>query len=54
MCLSDLNGCELVALASVLSIVLSEELNADDTGILGDFFSSLGQNLSMIASTKNE
>lgn len=54
MCLSDLNGCELVALASVLAVTLSENLNANDTGILGDFFSALGQNLSVIAGTKSE
>lgn len=54
MCgLNNLSGCELVALASIVSIGISEGLSAEDTGLLGSFFSSIGDNLSTIAVTKS-
>lgn len=53
MCgLNNLSGCELVALASIVSIWISEGLSAEDTGLLGSFFSSIGDNLATIAATK--
>lgn len=48
--LNNLSGAELVLLSSILAIVISENLNNDDINTLGDFLSSLGQNLSTIAS----
>lgn len=48
--LNNLSGAELVFLSSILAIVISENLNNDDINTLGDFLSSLGQNLSTIAS----
>lgn len=50
MRLSNLSGCELVAIASIVAIELSEELSADEIDTLGNFFSALGSNLSTIAS----
>lgn len=50
MCLNNLSGTELVALASIISIYISNELSADEIDTLGNFFSALGANLSTISS----
>lgn len=50
---SKISGCELVALASVLAIIISENVSNDETDTLGNFFSALGSNLSTIASADN-
>ena len=47
--LNSLSGCELVALASIISVSLASNLSVEDTATLGSFFSALGQNLSTIA-----
>lgn len=52
MCLNNLSSCELVVLASIIAIYISNELSADETNILGNFFSALGSNLSTIGSIK--
>lgn len=49
--LNNLSGAELVLLSSILAIVISENLNNADINTLGDFLSSLGQNLTTIASS---
>ena len=49
--LSSLSGCELVALAALLSVVISQNLSCDEVDVLGNFFSALGSNLSTIASS---
>lgn len=51
MCLTDLSGPELVGLASAIAVILADGLSADEAGILGDFFSSIGSNLSLISDT---
>ena len=53
MCnLSDFSGCELVALASIVAIAISEDKTAEELGFLAAFFTSLGDNLATIALTK--
>lgn len=49
MCLSDFSNCELVALSSTIAIALSNEFSKDDLVILGDFFTSLGDNLAILS-----
>ena len=51
--LSSLSGCELVALADLLSVAISTNLNCDEVDVLGNFFSALGSNLSTIASAND-
>ena len=51
MSLTDLSGPELVGLASAIAVILANGLSADEAGILGDFFSSIGSNLSLISDT---
>lgn len=50
MCLSDFSSCELVALASTISIAISKEFSKEDLSILSDFFSAIGDNLGILAS----
>lgn len=52
--LNDLSGAELVLLSSVLAILISENLDNDDINTLGNFLSSLGQNLTTIASANED
>lgn len=52
MLLDNLSGSELVALAGILAIYFSDGLSANQTATLGDFFSSLGSNLTLISDTK--
>ena len=51
--LQGLSGCELVALAGLLSVVISQNLSNDEVDTLGNFFSALGPNLSTIAAANN-
>lgn len=50
MCLNDLSGCELVTFASIFAITIAKNLSDDEINILGDFFSAVGDNLSLIGS----
>ncbi len=52
-CLNNLSGCELVALASIVAIKISDGLTPDDVDTLGNFFSALGANLSTIATASS-
>lgn len=53
MCdLSELSGPELVALASIVAITISENKSAEEVNFLSAFFTSLGDNLAAIALTK--
>ena len=49
-CFNNLSGCELVALASIIAIKISEGLSVDEINTLGNFFSALGDNLNTLAS----
>lgn len=51
--LKDLSGCELVALAGLLCVCISQKLDCDDINTLGNFFSALGSNLSTIAASQD-
>lgn len=49
MCISDLSGCNLIGLASSLSILLAQGLTPDEISILSAFFTALGDNLALIS-----
>ncbi len=51
MFLDDLDSCQLVAFAAILAIYISQGLSSEQIGTLGDFFSALGDNLSLISSS---
>lgn len=50
--LTQLSGYELVTLASIFSIILSEPLNTNELDILANFVTTLGDNLATIASAR--
>lgn len=45
----NLSSCELIYLASSLSIAISNELTLDEINILACFLTTLGDNLALIA-----
>lgn len=47
----DLPACNLIGLASLLAILLSNDLNTEEIGILAAFFTSLGDNLALITAS---
>ena len=49
---NSLSGCNLLGLSSTLAITLSQNLSTEEIGILGAFFTSLGDNLALLAITK--
>lgn len=49
MCLDNLSGCELVALASIISIYIADGLSSEQISKLGGFFTALGDNLSLLS-----
>ena len=52
MILNKIYGNDLVLLSSVISVIISEDLSSEELDILGNFFSTLGSNLSTIAVAK--
>ncbi len=48
----DLSGPELIALASIFAIYISQQgLSSDELSTLAAFFSALGDNLGVLSST---
>ena len=47
MNLSNLSGSNLIALASSLAILISQDLTSDEIASLAAFFSALGDNLAL-------
>lgn len=47
MNLSNLSGSNLIALASSLAILISQDLTTDEIGLLATFFTALGDNLAL-------
>lgn len=45
-------GFDLVGLSSSLAFFISKNFDSDDLGILGAFFTTLGDNISLIASSR--
>lgn len=46
-------GFDLVGLSSSLAIFISQNFDSDDLGILGAFFTTLGDNLSLIYTSRS-
>lgn len=49
----NLSGSNLIALASSTAILISQNLNSDEIGILAAFFTALGDNLALIIASTN-
>lgn len=52
MCLSELSGCNLIGLASSLSILISQNVSEEELEVLAAFFTALGDNLALSISSK--
>lgn len=50
---NNLNGCELVTLANIISITLAQELSTEELISLAGFFTIIGDSLSTLASSPN-
>ena len=48
-CLSNLNGCELITLANIISINISKNCSSEELAILADFFTILEDNLATLS-----
>jgi len=51
--LNNLSGCELVTLANIIAVFLSQNLNSDETALLAGFFTIIGDSLGAISLTNN-
>ena len=49
---NNCSDCSLVGLAATLAIFISENVNPDNLDILASFFSAVGDNLGIIATSK--
>lgn len=52
--LNNLSGCELVTLANIISIALSQNLTPDELAILGGFFTIIGDSLSTLSAVNSK
>ena len=50
---NNCSGYNLVGLASSLAILISNDFDADDLVILATFITTLGDNLALLAATKD-
>lgn len=49
---NNCSGNNLIALASSFSILIANDLDTEDLAVLAAFFTALGDNLALIATTR--
>lgn len=49
---NNCSGNNLIGLASSLAILIADDLNTTDLAVLAAFFTTLGDNLALIATTR--
>lgn len=49
---NNCNGYNLIGLSSSLAILISQEFDNEDLGILSAFFTALGDNLALLLAAK--
>lgn len=49
---NNCSGCNFIAIASSLAILIGNEFETDDLNLLAAFFSALGDNIAIIAASK--
>ena len=47
--LNNLNGCEIVTLANIIAISLSQNLNSEEMAVLSGFFVIIGDSLATLS-----
>ena len=49
--LNNLSGCEIVALANIIAVTISQNLTSEETALLAGFFTIIGDSLATISLT---
>lgn len=49
---SNLSGCELVALANLIAVSISQNTSSNELAILATLFTAIGDNLAIVALNK--
>ena len=52
-CLSNLSGCELVSLSNLIAVSIAQDLSSEEISILAALFTSIGDNLGIISTSKS-
>lgn len=52
-CLSNLNPCELVTLANIISVSFAQNLSSDELVTLAGFFTIIGDSLAALSVSPN-
>lgn len=47
--LNNLSGCEIITLANIIAIAISQNLTSDELAILGGFFTIIGDSLATLS-----
>ena len=51
--LNNLSGCEIVTLANIIAITLSQNLTSEEMALLAGFFTIIGDSLATISLTNS-
>ena len=51
--LNNLSGCEIVTLANIIAVTISQNLTSEEAALLAGFFTIIGDSLATIALTNN-
>ena len=52
--LNNLSGCEIITLANIIAIGISQNLTSDELAIMGGFFTIIGDSLSTLADASSD
>ena len=52
--LNNLSGCEIITLANIIAIGISQNLTSDEMAIMGGFFTIIGDSLSTLAAASSD
>lgn len=52
-CLNNLNPCELVTLANIISVSIAQNLTSDELVALSGFFTIMGDSLAVLSTSPN-
>lgn len=51
--LNNLSGCEIVTLANIIAVSISQNLTSEEMALLAGFFTIIGDSLATISLTNN-
>lgn len=53
-CFKDINGCNLIGLASSVAIYICQNSSKEETEVLAAFFTALGDNIALCSLSKED